>query len=88
MTSIPVLAVVRIRQQTGRGFSLWFPLFLLWLLLLPLVLVLSPVILIACLVMQLNPVRLLSASWQICAGLTNTHIEVERPDASVLIRVF
>lgn len=87
MTTIPVLAVVRIHHG-GRGLNLWVPLFFLWLLLLPFVLVLSPLILIACLVVQVNPVRLLSVFWQICTGLTKTHIEVEHPDASVLIRVF
>jgi hypothetical protein len=85
---IPLLAIIRIRSDRGRGFHLWLPLFLLWLLLLPFVLLLSPLIFLVCVAGQVNLLRAASVVWQILAGLTNTHVEVTDPKASVLIRVF
>jgi len=85
---IPLFAVVGIRSKRGPAFRLWLPLFLLWLLLLPFVILLSPLIFLVCLVGQVNPFRAVSVICQILAGLTNTHIEVNDPNNSVLIRVF
>jgi hypothetical protein len=62
-------------------------LFLLWLLLAPAILLLSPLILVACLAGRVDPLRALSVVWQVCAGLTNTYVEVSHPGVSVLIRV-
>jgi hypothetical protein len=84
---IPLLAVVHVRNKRGPGLHLWVPLFLLWLLLAPAILLLSPLILVACLVGRVDPLRALSVVWQVCAGLTNTYIEVSHPGVSVLIRV-
>jgi len=85
---IPLFAIIRIRSKRGRGFQLWVPLFLLWLVLLPFVVLLSPLILLVCLVGQVNPFRAVSVVCQILAGLTNTHIEVDDPNNSIMIRVF
>jgi len=85
---IPLFSIIRIRNKQGQAFQLWVPLFLLWLLLLPFVVLLSPLILLVCLVGRVNPFRAVSVVCQILAGLTNTHIEVDDPDNSVMIRVF
>ncbi len=85
---IPLFAIIRIRSKRGRGFQLWVPLFLLWLVLLPFVVLLAPLILLVCLVGQVNPFRAVSVVCQILAGLTNTHIEVDDPNNSIMIRVF
>jgi uncharacterized membrane protein len=85
---IPLFSTIRIRNKQGRAFQLWVPLFLLWLLLLPCVVLLSPLIFLVCLAGQVNLLRAVSVVWQILAGLTNTHIEVDDPNNSVMIRVF
>ncbi len=97
---IPFFAVIRIstRKNSHRPqprkrplpgwLGLWVPLFLIWLLLLPLVLVLLPLAMLACLIVRVNPFRALAALWCILSGLSGTHIEVNAPDALVLVRIF
>jgi hypothetical protein len=63
-------------------------LFLIWLLLLPIVLVLLPLAMLAMVIVQVNPFRALATFCQILSGLTGTHIEVDAPDALVLVRIF
>lgn len=84
---MPLLAFLRIRGRSNRGFRLWIPLFLIWLLLLPLVLVISPFAFIACLAGQVNPFRAFAVLWQVLAGLRNTHVEITQGPTLVLIRV-
>ena len=101
---IPLFAVIRIstrkdsekeserlrqgkRPRSGR-LGLWVPLFLVWLLLLPFVLVLLPLAVLALIVIRVNPFRALATFWQILSGLTGTNIEVDAPDAMVLVRIF
>jgi len=78
---IPLVAVVRLRNEDSRTFRLWIPLFLVWLLLLPLGVLLSPFIFIACLVCQVNPIRGVAVMWQILNALADTNVEVEHRTA-------
>jgi len=85
---IPLMAVVRVRTPRRRHFRVWLPLFLVWLVLLPFVLLLVPVIFVACLVLWFNPLRAFFAGWQVLAGLTGTHVEVEQGKSQVLVHIF
>jgi len=97
---IPLFAVIRISTRPDRRrfkpgskplpgwYGIWVPLFLVWLLLLPLVLVLLPLAMLALVMVRVNPFRALATFWQILSGLTGTHVEVNAPDASVLVRIF
>jgi len=78
---IPLVAVVRLRNEDSRTFRLWIPLFLVWLLLLPLGMLLSPFIFIACLVCRVNPFRGIAVTWQILNALADTNIQVEHRTA-------
>ena len=78
---IPLVAVVRLRNQDSRTFRLWIPLFLVWLLLLPLGVLLSPFIFIACLACRVNPFRGVAVTWQILNALADTNVQVEHRTA-------
>ena len=78
---IPLVAVVRLRNQDSRTFRLWIPLFLVCLLLLPLGVLLSPFIFIAGLVCRVNPFRGVSVTWQILNALADTNVEFEHRTA-------
>ena len=78
---IPLVAVVRLRNQDSRTFRLWIPLFLVWLLLLPLAILLSPFIFIACLACRVNPFRGVAVMWQILNALADTNVQVEHRSA-------
>ena len=78
---IPLVAVVRLRDEDSRTFRLWVPLFLVWLLLVPLGILLSPFIFIACLVCRVSPFRGVALTWQILNALADTNIEVEHRTA-------
>lgn len=78
---IPLVAVVRLRDEDSQTFRLWIPLFLVWLLLVPLGIVLSPFIFIACLVCRVNPFCGVSVAWQILNALADSNVEVEHRTA-------
>jgi len=84
---IPLVAVVRLRNEDSRTFRLWIPLFLVWLLLLPLGLLLSPFIFIACLACRVNPFRGVAVMWQILNALADTNVEVEQRTAGVSFHI-
>jgi len=84
---IPLIAVVQIEPRHGRRIRLWLPLFLVWLLLVILGLLLSPLILIACLIVRLNPLRVIWSLISVFVAMAGTHIEVQAPDAVILVRV-
>ena len=85
---IPMIAIVAIRTKPrpSRRFWIPLPLFLMWLLLLPLILILLPFVFITCWVIGVDPLRALSASWELLCGVRNSHIEVDHRQASLLIR--
>jgi len=84
---IPLVAHVIVEPEHARPIRLWLPLFLVWLLLVVLGVLLSPLIIIACLWVRMNP---FTTVWRLCrvfAALAGTVIEVQAPDAMVLVRV-
>jgi len=85
---IPLMAVVRVHTERHRRFRIWLPLFLVWLVLLPVALLLLPIIFVVCLACSVNPLRALSACWQLAAGLTGTHVEVGHGKSSVLVHIY
>jgi hypothetical protein len=84
---IPLIAVVQIEPRGGRRIRLWLPLFLVWLLLVVLGVLLSPLILIGCLIVRLNPFQVIWSLIRVFVAMAGTHIEVQAPEATVLVRV-
>ena len=84
---IPFFAVVSVQPQHGRRIRLWLPLFLVWLLLLVLAIILSPLIVIACLIARLNPILTVWRLIGVFVAMAGTDIEVQAPDAHVVVRV-
>ena len=84
---IPMSARVRIESQSGRGISLWLPLFLLWLVLLPLVLLAFPFFLMGCLFTWINPLRTLQIFWEILSAFKGTHVAVTNAGMNVQITI-
>jgi hypothetical protein len=50
-------------------------------------LVLSPLILIGCLIARLNPFLTIWSLVRVFVAMAGTHIEVQSPDAVILVRV-
>ncbi len=86
---IPLTATVAIRSSHKRNihFRLWIPLFLVWLLLAPLALLLLPALFIACLIVHLNPFRVLTGLGCILGALEGTHVEAGDRSTQVLIDI-
>jgi hypothetical protein len=84
---IPLIAIVQVQVPHGRRIRLWLPLFLVWLLLVVLGLVLAPLILIACLIARLNPFTAIWSLIRVFVVMAGTNIEVEAPEATVIVRV-
>ena len=84
---IPLMAHVVVEPEHGRPIRLWLPLFLVWLLLVVLGLILSPLILLACLIARLNPFQAIWGLVSVFVAMAGTHIEVQSPDAMILVRV-
>jgi hypothetical protein len=83
---IPLLGALSIRSP---DFRFWIPLpfFLVWLVLLPIALVLSPLFLIGCLVGGVSPIRVLAATWQVLAALSQTRVEVGHGGSAFRIHI-
>jgi hypothetical protein len=84
---IPLFAVIGFRTSRQRTFRLWLPLFLVWVLLLPVVLVLFPFFLVACLILDMNAGKTISAGWNVAAGLRGMHVEINDPKTYILLRL-
>jgi hypothetical protein len=84
---MPQVLRVQVRQPDHRTIRIWIPV-------LPVLIVLSPLLLlvvlagiIACLVFRINPVRALVATGRLLCALKGTHIEVDDPQALVLVDI-
>ena len=84
---IPWLAVVRIRPEHGRRVSLWLPLILFWILLAPFAVLLIPMAMVYAAIRGMNPLKAILAIGRLLWALGGLRIEVESPNASVLIRM-
>jgi uncharacterized membrane protein len=84
---IPLVAMVSLRGRQSRTFRLWIPLVLVWFVLMPLALLLSPAIFVGCLACRVNPLRGVSALWQILSALSRTEFEVDHASAGVSVYI-
>jgi hypothetical protein len=85
---IPVAGAVRIGESRVQGFRVPVPFPLLWAVLFPLLLVVTPIVFVACLLVRVNPFRMIGALFQIVAALQGTHVEVTNDRFSVLLNIF
>ena len=83
---IPMIAQIHVRHAHGR-LRLWIPLFLVWLLLLPFALVALPVAAIALRLRGIDPWRAVAVLGSLACALTGTLVEVDSPEATVLVRI-
>jgi predicted membrane protein len=84
---MPHLLRLQVRQTNHRTFRLWIPV-------LPVLIVLSPLLLlaalaagIACLRFRINPIRALVAAGRLLCALKGTQVEVDQPEALVLLDI-
>ena len=84
---IPLWATVRVHARGARPLRFWLPLLLVWLLLSPLIVLAALLVILAGPIFRVNPFALLADVCGALAGLTGTLVEIDAPDASVLIRV-
>lgn len=84
----PLMMILRIRTDSGRGVRLWLPLFLLWLLVLPLAILLLPFYLVFCAYERVNAVRGIAAFWTLISATVGTHIEIATPRALVFMHIY
>lgn len=84
-----MVGVVGLRTQpAGRRWWIPLPLFLLWLVLLPLAVVWLPAVVIVSLVLDINPWRVLTTSWQLLAGLRSLRVQLEEREVDVHVMFF
>lgn len=84
---IPLFLTVSVRTEGRPPFRLWLPLVLIWVLLSPLLLIVVPVVMIAGALAGMNPFAALGTLMAVFCALAGTLVEVEAPDASVLVRI-
>ena len=87
---IATFGVLSVRIAEPHSIHLWIPLplFLLWLILLPLAVVWVPLVFITCWIVEVNPWRAISVTWQLLAGLRNTRLHVDHRKATVYVSFF
>jgi uncharacterized membrane protein len=82
---IPLLLVLRIRNERGRRVNLYLPLFLVWVLLAPLALVALVVLCVVAPFRGIAPHRVLPAVWRVICGLRGLRVDVDSPEARVFV---
>jgi hypothetical protein len=84
---MPHLLRLQVRQPNHRTFRLWIPVLPVLVVLSPLLLLASLAAIIACLVLRINPIRTLVAAGRLLCALKGTHVEVDQPEALVLLDI-
>ncbi|HZZ35240.1 MAG TPA: hypothetical protein VFE03_05910 [Caulobacteraceae bacterium] len=84
---IPMLAVIKVQADRRPPVRLWIPLILVWILLAPIALVLAPIFIVVALIVGLNPFTTIWNVGRVLAALSGVNVEVESPDANVLVRI-
>lgn len=84
---IPMLADVRIVNPRRRFTLYGIPLFLLWILLLPFALLTLPVLFVVCLAVRVSFFGLLAGFWKVFTALSDTHVEINDGQESVLVHI-
>ena len=82
------MVTITIRKKAGGGICYYgFPVWAALLLLLPLAILISPVFLLACLVLLINPGRVISMFWGILCASKGTEVEVGDRSRLVAINI-
>lgn len=84
---IPMLLTISVRARGVRPIRVWLPLFLIWILLLPFLVLIVPAVMILGAIARLNPLAAVGSLFAVFCALAGTHIEVEAPDATVLVHI-
>lgn len=84
---IPNLVRVQVRQPNHRTIRIWIPVLPVLIILSPLLLLAAIAGLIACVVFRIDPVRALVASFRLLCAVRGMHVEVDQPDAHVLVDI-
>ena len=84
---MPHLLRVQVRQPNHRTFRLWIPVLPVLLVLSPLLLLAALAAVIACLVFRIHPIRALVTAGRLLCASRGTHVEVDHPDALVLLDI-
>ena len=80
------MVTITVRTKRGPGIAYFgFPLWFALLLLLPVAILISPVVLLVCLVLLINPGRVISTFWGMFRALKGTEIQVD--DRSRLVAI-
>jgi hypothetical protein len=82
------MVTITVRKKAGSGVSYYgFPLWAALLLFLPLAILISPVLLLACLVLLINPIRVIAMFWGILRAAKGTEIEVDDRTRLVAVNI-
>jgi hypothetical protein len=82
------MVTITVRKKAGSGVSYYgFPLWAALLLLLPVAILISPVLLLACLVLLINPVRVIGMFWGILRASKGTEVEVDDRTRLVAVNI-
>jgi hypothetical protein len=84
---IPRRLVIKIDSASHRRFHLRVPLWLVWLVLTPLALSLTPLAALLCLMRRINPLRMSCAVLRLIGSASGTHVEIQQPHGSFLMRI-
>ncbi len=84
---MPQLVRLQVRQPSQRTLRLWIPVLPVLILLSPLLLLSALAAIAACLVFRINPIRALVAAGRLLCALKGTHVDVDQPEARVLIDI-
>ncbi len=84
---IPMFLTISVRAQGTRPIRLWLPLILVWILLLPFLVLIVPAVMILGAIAGLNPLAAAGSFFAVFCALAGTHVEVEAPDAHVLVQI-
>jgi hypothetical protein len=84
---MPMFATVRIRNETGRNFTLWLPLLLVWVVLAPFAVLILPLAAILLAAKRIDPAKAFTAIIVLLCSLSGMLIEVQSPKSSFLVRI-
>jgi hypothetical protein len=84
---IPLFLTVRVASADRQPITIWLPLFLIWIILAPVLLLGLMIVFVVAALAETNPFRAVGGLVAVFCGLSGTHVEVNAPDARVLVRI-
>jgi len=84
---MPLLVRVQVGRPDRRTLRFWIPVLPVLLLLSPLLVLAALAAAVTCLVWRIPPIRALVAAGRLVCALRGTRIEIDQPDARLLIDV-